>query len=92
MIRPLKTNQKERQAELLNEFLREAKPLHGVRVIFNNLDAPEVFVDGVKKEIEYISYEYNRDRTVGQPRWIDIEYLDHGEVKKICKDNSRRNK
>ncbi len=59
MIRPLKTNQKERQAELLNEFLREAKPLHGVRVIFNNLDAPEVFVDGVKKEIVFITNVFN---------------------------------
>ncbi|AVI94094.1 conserved protein of unknown function [Oenococcus oeni] len=62
-----------------------------IQVRFNNLNAPEVFVDGVKKEIEYISYEYNRDKTVGQPRWIDIEYLDHGEVKKIYLDNSRRN-
>lgn len=61
-----------------------------IQVRFNNLNAPEVFVDGVKKEIEYISYEYNRDRTVGQPRWIDIEYLDHGKVKKIYKDNSKR--
>nr|CAD19136.1 hypothetical protein [Oenococcus phage fOg44] len=73
-----------------NEDASSPNKYEHVQVCFNNLNEPEVFVDGIKKEIEYISYEYNRDKTVGQPRWIDIEYLDHGEVKKIYKDNSKR--